>query len=1035
MWVKPKGTSGLHVLWRVVRENEFFMLLEHKGALVPLVSSFLSAALSTQPLRFRIVLKTEQSHAVAVSEDADEIEGHWNWIMKHLMPKLSMDKADRDDMFKYLLDKLKSRCKELGQEELQRQSKLKSFYQKFPHLKSEKLVAHRHCTLWREGSLLGTHRHGSLWLSENHLCFTSAMMREKLSIGFRSIVAIKKEASHFGVLENSIVVKTKEEEYFFSMFTNRDETYDLLITLWNRAMESLMNSGAVAATENASPTSQSRRQSFMEPIHEDERERIVARAKHKNITSMFRLPITEYPLIEYTCSLFWVDIVTEEQTYATGIVYLSKNLLYFRSTKGPELRLILPLTYIDGISKDNPFRSAITVISHGDSRWGCLEEPTYQQQQYLFSFVGHSRVKEKINAIVARWLDCLGERETQDQREIEKMREKVEELTTSTNSSSGEEIRYGIKAEQRQQQGEGEEGTKEEERGGQRASETRLEKEKQSGPPTVRLRLRLTKLWTEYLQKYGAGLCMLRTPRLQALIRCGIPPEIRAKMWQISSGSAYYALCHLGLYQQLLEDNKGKESNATEEIERDLHRSLPDHPFFQTKEGITALRNVLTAYSWFNPQIGYCQGMNIVVATLLDWMNEEEVFYLLVVLCEHLIPQYYNKAMLGSLVDQQIIEELVKMYLPDCNAHLTKLKIPLSLVTMPWLLCLFIGNLPEECSLRVLDSFFLEGPNILFRVALAILKMSEEAIMKAEGGDAVVPMLKDITNCPDCDELFDELVFGEFAELPTAKIEELRNANRYQVIKQMEDHGKQNQLRLLRDKTLFTSAELEDIYQLFQQHHMMVETPVLLNNAATGEAIPASFQESSLAVNSEGFSHLFRDILYWWKDRRDLLELTFHFLDKGEKGYIHFSEFIIGLSPLLKGDLRAQLLFCLQLHDFKKDGTINVSNLYNALDALKRIYDSRHSPEERPHSPSASSHSVPSVDLDAFVLLLFEKAKAKSSLESLKFEDLTEMLLDTPLLKEYLCIEDEEDAEEEGEETEEAEEAEEELSPSSFSFL
>lgn len=113
--------------------------------------------------------------------------------------------------------------------------------------------------------------------------------------------------------------------------------------------------------------------------------------------------------------------------------------------------------------------------------------------------------------------------------------------------------------------------------------------------------------------------------------------------------------------------------------------------------------------------------MNIVVSVLLIYMSEEEAFWLLTVLCEQLLPGYYSITMVGAVIDNHVFGKLVKQLMPILGDHLDRYEIQLSVACLPWFLTLFINSMPLNCSLRVLDAFFMEGPRFLFQIGFDYL--------------------------------------------------------------------------------------------------------------------------------------------------------------------------------------------------------------------------------------------------------------------------------------------------------------------------
>ena len=73
---------------------------------------------------------------------------------------------------------------------------------------------------------------------------------------------------------------------------------------------------------------------------------------------------------------------------------------------------------------------------------------------------------------------------------------------------------------------------------------------------------------------------------------------------------------------------------------------------------------------------------------------------------------------------------MVVELLPEVSAHLMELDIPLNMVVVNWFLCLFVNSLPLEITLRVWDLMFLDGIQMIFRAALALLKTNQVALDK-----------------------------------------------------------------------------------------------------------------------------------------------------------------------------------------------------------------------------------------------------------------------------------------------------------------
>ncbi|GJJ06083.1 hypothetical protein Clacol_000272 [Clathrus columnatus] len=185
---------------------------------------------------------------------------------------------------------------------------------------------------------------------------------------------------------------------------------------------------------------------------------------------------------------------------------------------------------------------------------------------------------------------------------------------------------------------------------------------------------------------------------LARAIESGIPNSLRGMLWQLMSASKDPDL--ETEYARYL-----KESSVHEKaIARDLGRTFPHHDFFRDGKGIGQenLFNVLKAYSLYDPEVGYCQGLPFIVAVLLLNMPDEEAFCLLV----RLMMTYGLRG----------------HFLPEMPALQLRL-------------FQFDRLFPLDVVFRIYDNVLATGIEAIFGFAVALLKRSEEQLLKLKFDD------------------------------------------------------------------------------------------------------------------------------------------------------------------------------------------------------------------------------------------------------------------------------------------------------------
>ena len=206
---------------------------------------------------------------------------------------------------------------------------------------------------------------------------------------------------------------------------------------------------------------------------------------------------------------------------------------------------------------------------------------------------------------------------------------------------------------------------------------------------------------------------------------------------------------HQGYYKNLVEYCKNMPCPCAHQIDLDLKRTFPYEKECMKDEFLLKMRNILLSYSIRNITVGYCQGMNFLVARLLLVIeNEEEVFWIFVQIIENFLSLLNYQEITGVIIETTLIETLISYYLPELNSFLKKKDFTMSLSNFihKWIVCLFSQTLRPEMIYSLYDFFFIDGFITMIKTSIFVLACIQKEVLQKKTFGEIYSIFIDVEN-------------------------------------------------------------------------------------------------------------------------------------------------------------------------------------------------------------------------------------------------------------------------------------------------
>ncbi|XP_070687117.1 USP6 N-terminal-like protein [Pempheris klunzingeri] len=236
--------------------------------------------------------------------------------------------------------------------------------------------------------------------------------------------------------------------------------------------------------------------------------------------------------------------------------------------------------------------------------------------------------------------------------------------------------------------------------------------------------LKMVKKWDKYRN----------SDRMVKRVYKGIPLQLRGRAWALMLDVERTKKDNEGKYEKMKEQAR-LYSAEIKQIDLDINRTFRNHIMFMDRFGVKqqSLFHVLSAYSVYNTEVSYCQGMSQIAALLLMYMNEEDAFWALSQLLtnqKHGMHGFFVPGFPKLQRFQAHHDQIISKLVPKLKKHLDREQMSAGIYSTKWFLQCFIDRTPFTLTLRLWDIFILEGERLLTAMSYTILKIHKKRLLK-----------------------------------------------------------------------------------------------------------------------------------------------------------------------------------------------------------------------------------------------------------------------------------------------------------------